>query len=504
MSNRAWRWYLALTFVAVAGYFLVPADTWAQTIYAELVGLVATGAIVVGVVRNRPAARAAWWWFAAGQLLNVVGTLAEAILGRVLHLETWPSVADILWLGLYPCLVIGLFLLIRRRTQGHDWGSLVDATTVTTGLGLLSWVFLIRPVADDSSLSLVARVVSVAYPVGDILVLAMVTRLLVGAGSRTLAFRLLAGALLLYLAGDATWAVINYVGLEPSPGAVKLLQMDFLTAYALFGAAGLHRSVREVGEQATQRTLRLSPALLVLLTVASLIAPAILGYQVWQQHVTDGVAIVIGSVALFLLVVTRMAQLLRQIERQSKQLSQLVRVDDLTGCRIGGPGRSSCRLRSSGPAATRSPCQSPCSTSTALNTSTTSTATRQATGCSRPPPPHGASSSGRSTTSPATAVRSSSSCSQEPAPSSQPWCWNAYAGPPRLARPSQPGWPPGTGTRPPKSSSPVPTKRSMRPKTPAGTESRSRLSRRPPTCNRAPFPWHRTQPDTHGSTRHPT
>jgi diguanylate cyclase len=203
MSNRAWGGYLALILGAVAGYFLVADDTWAQTIYAELVGLMATGAIVVGVVRYRPAAQAAWWWFAAGQLLNVLGTLAEAILGRVLQLETWPSAAVVLWLGLYPCLVIGLFLLIRRRSQGHDWGSLVDATTITTGLGLLSWVFLIRPVADDSSLSLVARVVSIAYPVGDILVLAMVTRLL-------------AGPLLLYLAGDATWPSSTMSGRSPA------------------------------------------------------------------------------------------------------------------------------------------------------------------------------------------------------------------------------------------------------------------------------------------------
>ena len=57
MNSRAWRWYLALILAAVAGYFLTPDDTWAQTIYAELVGLVATGAIVVGVVRYRPAAR---------------------------------------------------------------------------------------------------------------------------------------------------------------------------------------------------------------------------------------------------------------------------------------------------------------------------------------------------------------------------------------------------------------------------------------------------------------
>src|SRR6266540_2336970 len=297
MRIRAWTLYLVAALVAVAGYFLTPADTWTQTIYAELVGLCATGAIVVGVVRHRPGARAAWLWFAAGQLLNVLGTLAEAVIGRVWHQETWPSLADVLWLGLYPGLAIGLLLLIRRRSDGHDWSSLVDATTIATGLGLLSWVFVIRPIAADSSLSLVARVVSIAYPIGDLLVLAMVARLLVGNGSRSLAFRLLAGALVLYLVGDA----------------------------------GLHRSAREVGEPATRRTVRLRPALLALLTLASLLAPAILAYQVWRKEITDGVAIVIGSMALFLLVVTRMAQLARQIERQARRLSQLIRVDELTG-----------------------------------------------------------------------------------------------------------------------------------------------------------------------------
>src|SRR6266498_898694 len=331
MRIRAWTLYLAAALVAVAGYFLTPADTWTQTIYAELVKLCATGAIVVSVVRHRPGAKAAWLWFAAGQLLNVLGTLAEAVIGRVWHQETWPSLADVLWLGLYPGLAIGLLLLIRRRSDGHDWSSLVDATTITTGLGLLSWVFVIRPIAADSSLSLVARVVSIAYPIGDLLVLAMVARLLVGNGSRSLAFRLLAGALVLYLVGDATWAVLNYLGVEPGPAAVKLLQMNFLTAYVLVGAAGLHRSAREVGEPATRRTVRLRPALLALLTLASLLALAILTYQVWRKEITDGVAIVIGSMALFLLVVTRMAQLARQIERQARRLSQLIRVDELTG-----------------------------------------------------------------------------------------------------------------------------------------------------------------------------
>jgi diguanylate cyclase (GGDEF)-like protein len=47
--------------------------------------------------------------------------------------------------------------------------------------------------------------------------------------------------------------------------------------------------------------------------------------------VTDGAAIVAGSVALFLLVVSRMAQLLRHVEAQAIQLRELARVDELTG-----------------------------------------------------------------------------------------------------------------------------------------------------------------------------
>ena len=50
-----------------------------------------------------------------------------------------------------------------------------------------------------------------------------------------------------------------------------------------------------------------------------------------QGRVRDGFAIVLGSVALFLLVVTRMAQLLGEIDAQAHQLRRLARVDELTG-----------------------------------------------------------------------------------------------------------------------------------------------------------------------------
>ena len=71
----------------------------------------------------------------------------------------------------------GLLLLIRRRSPGRDWASLVDAAIVTIGLGLLSWVFLISPYTHDASLHLGTKLVSIAYPLGDILILGVAVRI---------------------------------------------------------------------------------------------------------------------------------------------------------------------------------------------------------------------------------------------------------------------------------------------------------------------------------------
>jgi diguanylate cyclase (GGDEF)-like protein len=102
-------------------------------------------------------------------------------------------------------------------------------------------------------------------------------------------------------------------------------------AYVLFGVAALHPGAREVGRPGSPRPARLGGRMLVLLAAVSLIAPAILAIQLHSGEVTDGPAIVIGCTALFLLVVTRMAQLLRQLERQAVQLGDLSRQDELTG-----------------------------------------------------------------------------------------------------------------------------------------------------------------------------
>jgi diguanylate cyclase (GGDEF)-like protein len=156
-------------------------------------------------------------------------------------------------------------------------------------------------------------------------------RLQLGSRDRTPSFWFMSGSLLAFLGGDTAWAVVNQLGWEPNVFAQDVLKIVFLSAYVLFGAAALHPSARQVGGPVRPRPPRLSSALIGLLTLASMIAPVLLMFQVTQHRITDGLAIAVGCLTLILLVVTRMAQLLRQLEQQSAKVRQLSHTDDLTG-----------------------------------------------------------------------------------------------------------------------------------------------------------------------------
>jgi diguanylate cyclase (GGDEF)-like protein len=222
---------------------------------------------------------------------------------------------------------------MNRRPAGvsRDWSVMLDSTSITTGLGLLSWVFVIRPSIGENGNTLLAQMTTVAYPVGDLVVLAMLVRLLLGGASKLPAIRFLLGAMLIQLLSDTLYVVYGQFGIEPTGYLAATTESVGLFAYVLIGAGALHPSVREIGQSPTPQTARLSKGLLAGLTLAALIAPAVLIAQALSGAVVDGIAIGVSSTALFILVVTRMAGLLKQLEGQSRQLRELARVDALTG-----------------------------------------------------------------------------------------------------------------------------------------------------------------------------
>ncbi|MCW2540463.1 MAG: putative signaling protein [Frankiales bacterium] len=331
MESKGWKAYAVAMSLVVGAFFFSPDEGWTPVIWQVLVGWAGAAAVIAGIRIHRPPAPAAWYLFAAGVFLNSSGILVAQISAVYFKFSLPPTPADLFWLCVYPAVIAGLILLIVHRTARREWASLVDAMTISTGLGLLVWVFIIRPSFGTPELSAIGQATVVAYPIGDIVVLAMVVRLLIGSGARGTSYWVLGATVVAFLTGDMGWATTNQLGLTPGSHATHLLEMVFLVGFTLFGVAALHPSIRQVTESGPVRQARPSPALLLVLTAVSLIAPFILVLEVSRHHVEDGIAIAIGSVSLFLLVITRMAQLLREVEKQSEWLKELTQVDELTG-----------------------------------------------------------------------------------------------------------------------------------------------------------------------------
>jgi len=137
MNRHPTRVWLTVGSLLTLGYFLVPPGAVKVACWAGLM-TAAAAAVVVGVRIYRPRAPLAWYLIAAGQLAFAAGDAVGYYDLWVRQIEPpFPSLADYLTLPFFPLLVTGLLLLLRRRSPGRDLPSLIDATILATGAGLL-------------------------------------------------------------------------------------------------------------------------------------------------------------------------------------------------------------------------------------------------------------------------------------------------------------------------------------------------------------------------------
>jgi diguanylate cyclase (GGDEF)-like protein/PAS domain S-box-containing protein len=310
----AWQLLLGGGALLCALYVWVPPFKGSGPVMNAL-GLAPVIAIIVGVRRHRPVARGPWLFFALGFGLFWLGDLYTYSYPRVFGADVpFPSIGDGMYVLVYPALMVGLLSLVRRRNPRGDRPGLIDALIMTLGLALVSWVALIAPYIHDGSMDVVAKLVSIAYPAGDILLLAAAIRLAVDGGRRGVAFGLLSASIVALLVTDFAYGVFTLNGTFDFQ---VVLDVGWISFYLLWGAAALHPSMREMSEPAPGHAPRLSPIRLALLTCASLIAPGVqIATQVHSADV-DLIVIVLASVVLFILVVARMAGLVRQEERSA-------------------------------------------------------------------------------------------------------------------------------------------------------------------------------------------
>ncbi len=268
-----------------------------------LISLSGVAAIITGLVVNRPARKAPWILLAAALSCFAAGQLSFLIAKQLQVALPFPSFADVLYLACYPLYAAGLLIFIKWRTPDGDLRSLIDALTLTAGLGLLSWTFLIRPYVNDQTLSGLQKTVAIAYPLGDVLMLALLARLLAPGTGRARSVQLLTVGAVACLVSDTAFGAMQLHGMFRNGTIVDLGWALFYTAW---GAAALHPSMTRLTDPVPRQQVEVSPVRLALLMLASLIAPDRAAHAVSDSARGEVGVIAVFSAVLYLLVLTRL------------------------------------------------------------------------------------------------------------------------------------------------------------------------------------------------------
>lgn len=297
--------YVVLVAGLTSVYLTVPdaaTPAWA------LIGLSSVVAVSVGIRVNRPAHPWPWWTLAAALLAFTAGdTYYNSLEAYFSAANPFPSPADACYLVTYPLFTAGLLGLVRHRVTERDLPGLLDALTFTAALALPVWVFLVQPLTHVTDLTWAQRATSIAYPLGDVLVLALLVRLLTLGShrSRNRAVQFLVLGTLTLLCFDIAYGILQLNGTWQ---AGSVLDSGWIVFYTSWGLAALHPSMTELTAGANRpESLLLPPRRLLLLAGALLIAPAVLLYEGLSNSPRDASVIAAFSGLLILLVITRLA-----------------------------------------------------------------------------------------------------------------------------------------------------------------------------------------------------
>lgn len=304
-----WLRYLALVVVAIIPYGLHSSDI-AYNLHYFAIGCSSVVALALGVWLHRPVYKLPWLLILTAQVLVVSGDAVWLYYALFLHTEApSPSIADLLYFAGYLPLFLGIILLVRQRTRGNDQGGLIDAAIITIGLGLVGWVFLMAPYAYAADLTLSERLISLAYPLIDVLLVAVLVQFLLSPGRRPPAFVFLSLSYLMQLAADIVSALMT---LNAGYSTGNPVDYGWLLSFALLGTAALHPSMRLLAE-ATPERRSLTGLRIILLALASLLAPGVLVLQYLRGAILDVPVIAVCSILLFLLPLVRMYRLVREL-----------------------------------------------------------------------------------------------------------------------------------------------------------------------------------------------
>ncbi|MBL7257741.1 putative bifunctional diguanylate cyclase/phosphodiesterase [Paractinoplanes lichenicola] len=329
MTTRAVRAAFGAWIVVLSAIYYAFPD--AHLITWALLGYSSAAMVLVGVRMNRPARPLPWYLISAGLVFFTTG---DSLYNFILFLgqePSFPGPTDVLYLLVYLFLTAGFLLFVRYRGGASNRAALLDALVPTVGLGLLSWVYWIAPFTRSHELSFLEKLVSIGYPFGDVLALALTLRMLTSPGRKPRALVAVVIAMAGLLVSDIFYGQSQLNSAWSLGGPVDL---GWIVFYAVTGWAALMPSMTLLTEKLPQAAATdLRSGRLVLMATAALIAPAVL-YAEWingaeiesaRGGVVDAPVIAGAAALMFLLVLGRvngLAVAQRQARARERALHQ--------------------------------------------------------------------------------------------------------------------------------------------------------------------------------------
>ncbi|MEA2497185.1 MAG: diguanylate cyclase [Thermoleophilaceae bacterium] len=286
---------------------------WAPSAVYILVG----AAVVLRALRLREG-RGPWTVLATGLCVYGLGNLLWVVWLQRLADPPIPSVSDAMWLFLYPAAYLGLALLARGTGRGASAGVWLDGLVAGLGVTACGAAVIFPPILDAAQGSTIAVVINLAYPVGDLLLVALVI------GVASLRSWRLDGAWGLLMAGFLTLAVgdtiylLNVAGGATSSSLVA--NVFYMAGVALIALAAWqpHASTPAVRTRGS--------SILVIPAAFAMTAVGLLMYDHYHRltHLTATLA-----ACTIVLALVRTALTFRDVRALSEARRQAV-TDDLT------------------------------------------------------------------------------------------------------------------------------------------------------------------------------
>jgi diguanylate cyclase (GGDEF)-like protein/PAS domain S-box-containing protein len=223
-----------------------------------------------GYRRWRPrVGRDVWRWILAGLTCYVIGDLTWQLVAVFAGEVPDVGLADIGWLSASACLLVGGLRLGQSRLGARNRDSLIDGVSLAATVVLLLWTPLIEPAFVGAPV--VHQVVLAAYPVADVVLVAVTVRFVFLRGARSASSLIIFAAAATMFVADQLYALAVRNGWYDD-GAVWL-DAVFIASISLWGSVFLFPALRTAAGRVEVAVDEMTTGRLALSAIALVAAP---------------------------------------------------------------------------------------------------------------------------------------------------------------------------------------------------------------------------------------